>query len=62
MERKFIGLADGCWRKGSLNLFHNAQKSKDRKFGVQVSEFQFLDKDGVEVIASLNVDDNGNLF
>jgi hypothetical protein len=47
---------------GSLYLFPNGQIIKDRVMGERVSEFQFLDEDGIEVIASLNVDDNGNLL
>ncbi len=31
-------------------------------FGKQISDFQFTDVDGVEVIASLNVDSDGNLL
>jgi len=47
---------------GSLLLFPQGQIFAHRIFGKQVSELQFLDKDGIEVIASLNVDDVGNLF
>ncbi len=47
---------------GSLYLFPKIERNKDRKFGEQVSEFQFTDADGIEVIASLNVDICGNLF
>lgn len=47
---------------GSLLLFPKDFKEKDRQFGEQVSDYRFLDEDGVEVIASLNVDQNGNLF
>lgn len=47
---------------GSLYLYPNGEINKDRILGEQVSEFQFTDQDGIEVIASLNVDDNGNLF
>lgn len=47
---------------GSLYLFPHSEITKDRKFGKQVSEFQFTDTDGVEVLASLNVDSDGNLF
>ena len=34
----------------------------NRLLGEQVSEYQFADEDGVEVIASLNIDDAGRLF
>ncbi len=48
---------------GSLYLFYELKnKNKDRKFERQVSECRFLDADGVEVIASLNVDSEGDLF
>ena len=47
---------------GSLYLFPKNQIANNRILGEQVSDFQFTDLDGVEVIASLNVDDNGNLF
>lgn len=47
---------------GSLYLFPKGEIKKDRIFGEQISEFQFTDQDGVEIIASLNIDDNGNLF
>lgn len=47
---------------GSLYLFPQGKIIKNRRFGRQVSEFQFTDIDGIEVIASLNVDADGNLF
>jgi hypothetical protein len=47
---------------GSLHLFRNGEIIEDRAMGAQVSEFQFTDLDGVEVIASLNVDENGELL
>jgi hypothetical protein len=47
---------------GSLLLFPKGELTEKRKFGEQVSEFQFKDQDGVDVIASLNLDDEGNLF
>lgn len=47
---------------GGLYLFPEGKKVEGRKFGKQISEFQFTDADGVEVIASLNVDSDGNLF
>lgn len=46
---------------GSLYLFPNGVK-RNRKFGKCVSEYQFVDKDGIEVIVSLNIDDKGELF
>ncbi len=47
---------------GSLLLFPKGIIKKNRLFGKCVSEYQFTDKDGVEVIASLNVDKNEELF
>ena len=48
---------------GSLYLFPKGEiKEDDRSFGESVSEFQFTDQDGIEVIASLNLDNNGDLF
>lgn len=34
----------------------------ERFFGKRISECQFIDKDKINVIASLNIDDKGNLF
>lgn len=47
---------------GSLHLFPKGDVIDGRAFGEQVSDFQFTDLDGVEVIASLNLDNAGNLF
>jgi hypothetical protein len=47
---------------GSLYLFPQGKGIEGRVFGEQISDFQFTDLDGVEVIASLIVDNNGNLF
>lgn len=47
---------------GSLYLFPQGKVIEGRVLGEQISDFQFTDLDGVEVIASLNVDNNGNLF
>jgi hypothetical protein len=47
---------------GSLYLFPDRKVIKDRNLGEQVSEFQFTDLDGIEVIASLNLDEKGELF
>lgn len=47
---------------GSLYLFPKGDIVDDRRFGKQVSDFQFTDIDEIEVIASLNLDDEGNLF
>ncbi|MFC6101249.1 DUF6984 family protein [Olivibacter domesticus] len=47
---------------GSLYLFVDEENNENRKFVARVSEHQFVDKDGVDVIASLNVDEEGQLF
>ncbi|RCR65963.1 DUF6984 family protein [Larkinella punicea] len=49
-------------KMGSLYLYPNGVYNENRKFDKQVSEYQFKDEDNVEVIASLYVDDNGNLL
>ena len=73
INKSSIKLYDG-WQKnlivspmddggmGSLYLFPNGEIIQNRIFWKQVSEFQFTDLDGVEVIASLNIDTNGELF
>ncbi len=47
---------------GSLYLFPRGKITGNRKFGKQVSEYKFTDMDGVDVVTSLNVDSDGNLF
>ena len=47
---------------GSLYLSSKEETDEGRMMGKQVSEFQFVDKDGVDVLASLNVDTLGNLY
>lgn len=47
---------------GSLRLFPDGSQVEDRKFGRRASECQFTDEDGVEVLASLNLDQDGNLY
>jgi hypothetical protein len=47
---------------GSLFLFPQGNVSEGRVLGEQVSDFQFTDIDGIEVIASLNLDNEGGLF
>jgi hypothetical protein len=49
-------------RMGSLVICTNDKKEQDQRFGEQISEYHFTDKDGIDVIVSLNVDNNGNLF
>ncbi|GAA3953623.1 hypothetical protein GO495_31495 [Chitinophaga oryziterrae] len=47
---------------GSLHLFPSGIIDEDRLFGEQVSEYQFTDEDGIDVIASLNIDCKGYLL
>ncbi|WP_439481620.1 DUF6984 family protein [Cyclobacterium plantarum] len=47
---------------GSLLFFPKGEIKENREFGEQISECQFEDKDGVEIIASLNLDKEGELF
>ncbi|WP_456314782.1 DUF6984 family protein [Pseudomonas shirazensis] len=47
---------------GSLYLCDESLISDKRFFGKMISEHLFLDVDGVTVIASLNIDKDGNLF
>ena len=47
---------------GSLTLFQDEDDKQNRIFGKQISEYRFIDEDGIEVIASLNIDDKGDLY
>ncbi len=47
---------------GSLLLLPDGITTNDRKIGKRISEYQFQDADGVQVIASLNLDTNGHLY
>jgi hypothetical protein len=47
---------------GGLIIFFNKDQERNRLFGEQISEYCFLDEDGIDVIASLNIDNKGNLF
>jgi hypothetical protein len=47
---------------GSLLLFAQHSISRERRFGRQVADCRFVDADGVDVIASLNLDEDGELF
>jgi hypothetical protein len=48
---------------GSFLIFENPNLlEENRKFGAQISEFQYIDDDNVPVLVSLNVDSNGSLF
>lgn len=45
-----------------LILQANTTPKDSRKFGKQASEYQFNDEDGVPVLVTLNLDENGGLF
>lgn len=48
---------------GSFLIFQEPSDfGETRKFGKQVSEFEFIDDDGIPVLVSLNVDDKNRLF
>lgn len=47
---------------GSLRLFPYGELQEDRLFGEQASDLIFKDQDGVEVIATLYLDQCGDLF
>jgi hypothetical protein len=51
---------DGGMR--GIIIFIDNDSEQDRLFGEQISEYHFTDEDGVNVIASLNIDNKGNLF
>jgi hypothetical protein len=53
-------LDDG--KMGSLRLLPKGELLDKVIFGERVSEFTFVDADGVDVLASLNLDSLGNLF
>jgi len=47
---------------GSLTLHLDNDRGRLRKFKSQVSDYHFLDEDGVQVIASLYIDEFDKLF
>jgi hypothetical protein len=47
---------------GSLYIIPKGVEPDNRIFGKQISENQFVDEDGVEVIVSLNIDKEGFLY
>jgi hypothetical protein len=47
---------------GSLSLHPKGEKEANRRFGSNPSNAEFLDKDGISVLAGLFLDENGNLF
>jgi hypothetical protein len=59
-QLKVQNMNDG--NMGSLYLNISIPEKKRRKFGKTISECRFKDSDEIDVIASLNVDKEGNLF
>lgn len=59
-ELQVSSMSDGGM--GSLKLFPKNAEFGNRKFGKQVSEVIFKDIDGVDVIATLYLDENMNLY
>jgi hypothetical protein len=59
-QLKVQNLNDG--NMGSLYLSLTPIEKKEREYGKTVSECHFKDSDGVDVIVSLNLDKEGNLF
>jgi hypothetical protein len=51
---------DGCM--GSLRLWPDGANGTAAAFGRRLAECQFIDEDGVTVIASLNIDSRDQLF
>ena len=47
---------------GSLKLYSTEEKEEDRLYGSTISEYKYKDIDGIDVIVSLNLDKNNNLF
>jgi len=47
---------------GSLYLYPKGTIGTKRTFGKQVSEYQYKDMDGIDVIVSLYLDGDGNLY
>jgi hypothetical protein len=47
---------------GGMGSMRFESPKKNRRLGGTVAEGQFLDADGVLVVASLNIDEDGNLF
>lgn len=47
---------------GSLYFVNPTKSSDQRRFGRRIAEVQFNDADGVPILASLNLDGDGNLY
>ena len=49
-------------KMGSLYFVSETKLPEQRRFGRRISEIQFNDVDGVAILASLNVDKDGDLY
>jgi hypothetical protein len=47
---------------GSLYIEHPTKNKEDRRFGRRLGELLYKDSDGVDVLISLNLDKEGNLY
>lgn len=47
---------------GSLYFIHPSKSRNQRRFGKCVARTEFTDDDGIAVSATLNVDEDGDLF
>lgn len=61
-EKKIIVSPMNDGGMGSLSLKLGTFSTDNRVLGVLSSEYSFLDEDGIDVIASLYLDQEGNLF
>jgi hypothetical protein len=57
---KVVRMNDGGM--GSLRFVNTAHPSQPQRMGRSLSKLEFDDADGVKVIASLDLDESGNLF
>jgi hypothetical protein len=47
---------------GSLYFVATTRTPEQRRFGQRIAEIQFNDADGVAILASLNIDKDGDLY
>lgn len=47
---------------GSLYFISETRPPEQRRFGQRIAEMQFNDADGVPILASLNIDKEGDLY
>jgi len=47
---------------GSIRFFHSDQVVEPRVMARRIAEKQFVDEDGVPILVSVNVDQDGRLF